>query len=109
MTTANRIDAQKIEVGTILVTLWGYEQTNREFYQVVRKTATTATVREIEDMIIYNERRMSGEKMPIPDKFKGPEIRRKIKNYGNGEHIAIKDTILAHLWNGKPAHYSTYG
>ena len=101
-------DTPKIEVGSILVTLWGYEQTNREFYEVVRRTATTATVREIKDITLYNERGMTGEKMPVPGAFKGAEIRRKIKNYGRGEYIAITDYIDADLWNGKPAHYSTY-
>ncbi len=108
MDAAKETAAQKIQVGSILVTLWGYEQTNREFYEVVKRTATTATVREINEIGTYNAHSMTGEKMPVPGAFKGPEIRRKIRNYGSGEHIAIKDSIHADLWDGKPAQYSTY-
>lgn len=77
--------AMTIQVGTILHNSWGYDQTNCDFYQVVRREGRTAWVREI-----------CGEKVPgsdgydccrmraCPDQFreKSPEIRKIIGRYG---------------------------
>lgn len=39
---------QAMEVGTILVSQWGYDQTNVDFYEVVKATKTMVYVQRIE-------------------------------------------------------------
>lgn len=106
--TMNTAATKKIEVGTILETSWGYDQTNVDFYEVVKKTARFAVVREIAAMIAEDTAYLVGKKMPIPGKFIGEEIRRKIFNYGNGDQIAISSCANASIWNGTPSLFSSY-
>lgn len=62
-----------LNVGDIVYASWGYEQTNIDFYQVVRKTAKRYFVREIKSA--YTETGfMSGENLPVIDAFKSEEI-----------------------------------
>lgn len=58
-----------IEVGTIFYTSWGYDQTNVDFYQVVKISGLKIQVREI-----WGEERatgfMRGEATPVKDSFR---------------------------------------
>ena len=36
-----------MEIGTILVNRWGYEQTNVDFFQVIKVTEKTVVIRQI--------------------------------------------------------------
>ena len=37
----------KMEIGTILVNRWGYDQTNVDFFQVIKVTEKTVVIRQI--------------------------------------------------------------
>ena len=36
-----------MEIGTVLISKWGWEQTNIDFYEVVKATEKTVTIRQI--------------------------------------------------------------
>ena len=55
-------------VGDILYSSWGYDQTNIDFYQVVKVTAKTITVKEINYKSDYDSS-MSGYKVPVKNAF----------------------------------------
>jgi len=71
---ANRNAEQRrphsLKVGDILSTCWGYEQTNREFYQIIEIGNNSLKIREV-----YQERTRdshdSGTCSPIKDNFRG--------------------------------------
>lgn len=42
-----RSEAERVEVGDLFYNSWGYDQTNIDFYQVIEKTKSTFTIREI--------------------------------------------------------------
>ena len=46
-----------MEIGTVLISKWGWEQTNIDFYEVVKATEKTVTIRQIaskEDIDDFN-------------------------------------------------------
>lgn len=55
-------------VGDILYSSWGYDQTNIDFYQVIKVTEKTITVKEISYNLEQAES-MSGYKKPIKNSF----------------------------------------
>lgn len=67
-----------VKVGDIFTSTWGYEQTNRNFYQVVALNGKTmVTLREIGAEFVRSDTAMSGYLKPKKDVFVGDEVRRK--------------------------------
>ena len=76
------INKDRLTVGEILSSSWGYEQTNCDFYQIVKVSDKSIWLREIEtESKPCNY--MSYEVKPLKDKFKEDSkvIRKTIKNY----------------------------
>jgi hypothetical protein len=69
------------QVGDILSTCWGYDQTNREFYQVVEVSGLMVTVREIAQERIETGFDQ-GRAVPVLDKFIGEPLRRRATEGG---------------------------
>ncbi len=71
------------EVGDVLYTSWGYEQTNIDFYQVVSKHGkSTLGIRKIAGSREYNSEWMTGKTTPIIDAFEGELMKVRINKYG---------------------------
>jgi hypothetical protein len=109
-------DARKVErkaavhvltVGDIVVSSWGWEQTNVDFYQVTRVVSTrSVAVRPIASTLAEDgEASMTGARMPLRDEFEGAEFVRRAEgkrvNNVNRDHGAS-------LWDGRPARCSWY-
>lgn len=62
-------------VDDILSTCWGYDQTNREFYQVVKVAGKAVTVRQIAAETVATGD-MTARVIPLPGEFIGEELRR---------------------------------
>ena len=56
-----------VEIGTIFYASWGYDQTNIEFYKVIRKTATMVELRAIGQIYVESASSMSEYVMPDPE------------------------------------------
>lgn len=70
-------EASSYVVGDVLVASWGWEQTNIDFYEVVKVSGSFVTVREIKRKIV--SRNISGgDVVPVPGEFIGDPIRRKV-------------------------------
>jgi hypothetical protein len=75
--------AEQLTVGTILYYSWGYDQTNIEFFQVIRNTGKSVIVREIaSESVEGSQGFMSEQVKPVRDAFIGPELRKIIGPYG---------------------------
>ncbi|HCU1834415.1 hypothetical protein [Acinetobacter baumannii] len=68
-----------LEIGTILYSSWGWEQTNVEFYQVIEKSGAFCTIREIGQMLDPHTD-MQGYVVPVPNEFVGEPMQKKIMN-----------------------------
>ena len=105
----------KIKVGDIFVNSWGYDQTNIDFYQVVRKSKNCIFIRPINDEKDYDNQSMTGSKMPKKNNFVGTEITKKVPYEYTNKENCLCDRIYINLeygcgqlWNGKSCSYSTY-
>lgn len=100
-----------LQAGDILYTTWGYEQTNADFYQVVRvPSARSVVVREIEAVITASgSQSMSGTAMPkigVFSKDSSEVLRRAVQLHSvtNGKHGG-----WLRKWEGLPVSVSWYG
>jgi len=109
------------KTGDILHTCWGYEQTNIEFYQVVKVNKKSLKLRQITGDC-KSTTFMSGTKTPMKDNFIGETITARLSFYIDsgsdrypkkpelGYDIVSKKVGGNHVsvWNGKPVSYSSY-
>lgn len=104
---AKRNVESKLEVGHILKTSWGYDQTNVEFYQITEKKGKrTVVLRELAQVSAGESSSMSGHVLPT-DKMIGKPITCRVK-YGDSVSIEGKRYLTAHLWSGQPAFTSSW-
>ena len=101
--------------GDILVASWGYDQTNINFYEVIRVTKSMVVVREL-----AQERKddtcdtfaMTGTCIPKKGEYIGREMRKKVYSTGSNHDdrlwIMLTDYSAASLWNGLPVSFTTY-
>jgi hypothetical protein len=81
-----KASAHVYAVGDVLSTCWGYEQTNREFYEVVAVKGASVTVRQISTETVATGD-MTARVIPLPGDYVGAEIR-KIAQPGRGLKIS---------------------
>ncbi|WP_370791031.1 hypothetical protein [Bilophila wadsworthia] len=93
--------------GDILVSSWGYEQTNVDFYEVVKVTAKTVTLIPIERKVQLKGF-MRYEATPVPGSGKGKAFRRRIIDCFDVPACRITSYAIARLWNGEAQEGSSY-
>lgn len=99
-----RVAPKGIEEGAIFYASWGYDQTNIDFFQVVKVVGPwTIEVREIRS-IVEHTGDMTGTCVPDIDAFKGDVTRKRLNASGR-----FNDGIrYSSLWDGMPKHWSSY-
>lgn len=96
-----------LNVGDIVVTCWGWEQTNREFFEVVRVVSgKSVEVREISGEYVETGF-MSGHVTPCPGNYIGEPAVRRVRQ-GNVVVNAVHGRYDAYPWEGKPVYESHY-
>lgn len=103
------LEAQKefthsLQIGDILCSSWGFEQTNIDFYQVINVKGKYIIIREIAEKRSYTDS-MSGKTMPIKDEYIGESL--KMKVYLDNK-IRLNSYQWAKKWEGQPKYFSTY-
>lgn len=98
---------QNVEVGTIFYTSWGYEQTNVNFYEVIKLVGKcTLVLQELEQILIPDSRdSLSGNTKPVPSSYIGKPFRKRINTDG---FVKISSCQLGMVWDGKTLSYSRY-
>lgn len=96
-----------LEVGDFLVSTWGYEQTNVDFYKVTKLVGKTMV--ELQRVGAEVDRRegngMSGYKVPTTNPYRGADPIRKVA--ANGK-VKITSYASAYVWDGKPVFFSEW-
>lgn len=90
---ANRKSGHSLQVGAVLRSVWGYDQTNVDYYEVTALRGTTMV--EVREIAAQTESTgmMQGRCMPIPGQYIGEPKRRRV----NGDMVRISDCQRAHL------------
>lgn len=97
----------EINKGDILVSHWGYDQTNVDFFYVVKKTGLGVSLIPMGEKIVeYKD--MSGRVVPGEPNFTAKPMNRKIKKYTGGVYVRINSFSYARKWNGQPEYFSSY-
>ncbi len=97
----------EISKGDILVSHWGYDQTNVDFYYVIKKTGLGVSLIPMGEKIVeYKD--MSGRVVPGEPNFTAKPINRKIKKYTGGVYVRINSFSYARKWNGQPEYFTSY-
>lgn len=98
--------AHSLAVGTILVSTWGWEQTNVEFYQVVRVTPRTVVIRGIQYRVAEDLPYFAQDKVTaVRDAFDTYEFRRTVSENG---YISVGRWKVANEWDGEPVLRTRY-
>ena len=112
------------KVGDILVSAWGYDQTNIDFYKVVKATEKSVWLQPIKQQIVQQTGSLSETVVPLDTAAtdyawneSGERVditlgsaRYKIhisKNSGN-YFVRLNSFSSAYLWNGKPMEQTHY-
>ena len=96
---------RKLEVGHILDAIWGYDQTNVDFYQVTALVGDTMVeLRKIAGNPTEFTAMDQGRTVPKADAFVGEPFRRRVR----GDRVRIDDVRHASLWDGRPVAWTSY-
>lgn len=101
-----KVDAQDhgLEVGHVLVSSWGYDQTNVDFYQVTALVGRTMVeVRKVAS-VETTPGDMTGKVIPAIGEFSGKPSRHRADRNG----ITIDGYRRARVWEGRPMYVSSY-
>ena len=105
------MNPNEINKGDILVCSWGYDQTNIDFYYVIKKTGLNVTIIPMSNKIVtYDSHYMTGTVIPNEPNYNAKPMRRKIQksSISNSLWIKINSFSSASKWTGKPQHFSNY-
>ena len=98
-----------IKVGDILYNSWGYDQTNVDFYQIVKVLDASVIIRQISSEQVPNSGGfMSSYVRPIPNSFVGEEIRKNVNFYGNKYYLSSKFGQISKYESGDEGVYNSW-
>jgi hypothetical protein len=98
-------ESKLIQVGTILYSSWGYEQTNIDFYIVTERKNLFVTIQQIGSALTTMDGDMSGKCIAEPANIVGQPMRKKITRYGT---INLNSFSYCGVWDGQPKYWSSY-
>lgn len=96
-----------ITAGTILVSTWGYDQTNVDFYEVVKKTDAWVWIQPIGQMTVA-QLGWASEMVQPSGIATGKVIRRKAKTWEGTEYVSIDTFSIAKPYEGKAVLQTSY-
>lgn len=96
----------EFNVGDILYTSWGYDQTNCSFFEVTKILGPKAVeIRELAQATDHSERG-ADYVVPIPGRYaRHSQLMRKMVAPGN--RVKIESYAHAHKWDGKPKYQTS--
>jgi hypothetical protein len=94
-----------LKVGDFLYTSWGYDQTNVDYYQVIKVIGKMVEIREVAKKTVRSSPPQDYV-APIKNKFVGPKMRKKV---GMGDSVRIESYAHATPWDGKPKYQTSFG
>jgi hypothetical protein len=122
--TVVKVEITQPKVGDILYSSWGYDQTNIEFFKVVKVSEFSVWIQEIGKKVVevtgwahqnvvpvdsaeYQVRNWDNEKDDWDNvntfiTKTHPIQRKKIQDYGDGYGVSLNSFSSAWIWDGKP-------
>ena len=114
-TTTTNTTAHNLKTGDILMSMWGWEQTNIDYFQVVKLIGKTMVgIRPIHGEMVEATGYMTGKVRPVKDSFKrdctlggdaDTVYRRKVSKHG--DYITVDSVRFASKTDPGKAHVFT--
>lgn len=92
------------QAGAILVSSWGYEQTNIDFYQILERKPKSVVIQEIGQNKEHDSMD-TGTCTPDPETKIGEPMLKKLSKHGG---VSLNSYSYCGLWDGRPQRWSSY-
>jgi hypothetical protein len=96
------------QLGTILYSSWGYDQTNVDFYEVVKATVKTITLRQIKADRTDGEAWGNYSVSPKAGQYIGDPFRRTPRKWSSRLAVSINSFANAYEWDGDTKNATDY-
>jgi hypothetical protein len=97
-----------LKVGDVVVNSWGWEQTNIDFYEVVKTSANYVWLLPLSAEEVEQTGFMQGKKMPRPGQHLAEvPTKHRVYHRDTGASVNFKHGC-GYLWDGTPEWYSCY-
>jgi len=94
------------KVGDILVSEWGYDQVNADFYEVIAVTDKSVQLHQLQENETSTAA-MFGRSIPFLKTYRGsPSFRRMFKQSGTEYRVRLNSYSSASPWDGQPVEVS---
>lgn len=98
----------RLELGHVLHTNWGYDQTNVEFFEITKLIGKTMVeLREL-GQISQDTEWAQGRSVPKLGDYIGDPIRRRVNMASSRPSVRIDDVRTAWVWSGRAVSWSSY-
>jgi hypothetical protein len=87
-----------VQVGDVLISKWGFEQTNNDYYQITNIKGKTITLRSIEHELLYDQETMTGKTIPLVGQFTSEPFNKKPSLDYDGKSISVKITSYSYAY-----------
>lgn len=98
----NSADTHPFAGDDILVSAWGRDQDNVDFYQVIRVTPKTLVVRRVDSRITEIVGQTQASVVPAPGSLRGDALRRRLVHDQGVWSIYVSSWERATRWDGVP-------
>ena len=90
-----------IKQGELFYESWGYDQTNINFYQVVKTLPKSVYIREVASTVVED---LASQELvaPVSDHFIGKEMIKRVNNVGTDYCLRMTSFSTAFTWSGTP-------
>jgi hypothetical protein len=97
MTTATLV--KTLKEGDILASSWGYDQTNIDFYKIVKKSASSVWIQKLKKQYLEQTGWAHYKVVPLEEFATETQL---VKRYKTGEYVSVSSYAIAKLWDGEP-------
>jgi len=102
------------KVGDILVESWGYDQTNIDYYQVVKVSKKSVQIRAINSQYLESDHFTQDRVKPAKNSFKDKKpltkmVRGGWSNDKNDYYVKMSSYSTASLWDNAPNYQTSIG
>lgn len=105
----NDYETEEIQLGDIMVSSWGYEQTNVDFFKIIKMTSKTIWIQPVKSKFVYESGFMSNTVIPT-DEIETKTIfesiiQCRLNQFGR---FSIRNQFSLGKWDGTPMLESHY-
>lgn len=93
-----------LRVGDVLVSTWGYEQTNVSWYEITRVLPRSVEARPVASLRTETGP-LHGTCVPVRGRYTGPARRYRASA---GHPVRVSKSAVAVPWDGRPRHWTAY-